>query len=48
MKNLVGGLSYSFIANDLNQDFSVQSGAGSASFAGYQSQNVILSLAYQF
>ena len=47
-KKLIGGLSYSFVANILDQDFSVQSGAGMASFAGYQANNVILSLAYQF
>lgn len=47
-KNLAGGLTYSFIANDLNQSYSIQSGTGTAMFGGYQTHNVILSLAYQF
>jgi hypothetical protein len=47
-KNLMAGLSYMFTVNDVNQTFSIQSGAGSAAFGGYQAHNVILSLAYQF
>jgi hypothetical protein len=44
----MAGLSYMFTVNDVNQTFSIQSGAGSAAFGGYQAHNVILSLAYQF
>lgn len=47
-KNLSGGLTYSFIENDLNQNFSVSSGAGAVIFGGYQTHTVILSLGYQF
>lgn len=47
-KNLVGGLGYTFIENELNSRFSVLSGTGSSIFAGYQVHNVLLSLAYQF
>lgn len=47
-KKLVAGVSYSYIENHLNQNFSIQSGTGSLSFAGYQAQTVILTLAYKF
>lgn len=47
-KNLVAGLGYSFIENDLDSNFTILSGVGNARFAGYQTHNVLLSLAYQF
>lgn len=48
MKNLRGGITYGFIKNDLNNSFSIQSGTGFVSFGGYQTHNVLVSLAYQF
>lgn len=48
MRNLGAGITYTFIANDLNRNFSVQSGSGASSFGGYQTHNIFLSLAYQF
>jgi opacity protein-like surface antigen len=47
-KNLTAGLTYTFIANDLNQTFSILSGTGTTAFGGYQTHNVVLSLGYQF
>ena len=47
-KNLVGGLTYGYIANVLNEDYAIQSGVGTLRFSGYQAHNVVLSLAYQF
>jgi hypothetical protein len=47
-KNLKAGLTYTYITTDLNQKYSILSGAGTATFGGYQNQLVVLSLAYQF
>jgi len=47
-KNLMAGLNYTYIANDLSRKYSILSGAGTATFGGYQNQIVVLSLGYQF
>jgi len=47
-QTLIAGVSYAYIENHLNQDFSIQSGTGSLNFGGYQTHAVILSLAYKF